>query len=56
MLWRDQRKNAFREALQARCAELQDNSQELQHLSSGLTKLSKNEGADEETKSQCIEI
>jgi len=44
------KKMAFREALQARCAELQINSQNFSTLVQGLTELSKNEGADEETK------
>ncbi|APD47023.1 hypothetical protein KQ301_04630 [Synechococcus sp. CS-601] len=44
------KEDAFREALQARCAELQINSQNFSTLVQGLTELSKNEGADEETK------
>ena len=41
---------AFRTALQARCVELEINSQNFSSLVQGLTELSKSENADEETK------
>lgn len=44
------KKETFQAALQARCAELQINSQNFSALVQGLTDLSKSEGADEETK------
>lgn len=44
------KEEAFRAALQARCTELQINSQNFSILVASLTELSKNESADEETK------
>jgi hypothetical protein len=50
------KEGAFREALQARCVELQINSQNFSALIQGLTELSKAEGADEETKTMYREM
>lgn len=50
------KEDAFREALQARCAELQINSQNFSALVQGLTELSKADGADEETKTMYREM
>ena len=50
------KESAFREALQARCAELQINSQNFSALVQGLTELSKADGADEETKTMYREM
>lgn len=50
------KKDAFREALQSRCVELQINSQNFNTLVQGLTELSKAEGADEETKTMYREM
>lgn len=50
------KEDAFREALRARCAELQINSQNFNSLVQGLTELSKAEGADEETKTMYREM
>ena len=44
------KEQAFQAALQARCAELQIDSQNFGTLVQGLTELSKSEGADGETK------
>lgn len=50
------KEDAFRQALQARCAELQINSQNFSTLVQGLTELSKADGADEETKAMYREM
>lgn len=44
------KEQAFQAALEARCAELQINSQNFAALVQGLTELSKNDGSDEATK------
>ena len=50
------REQAFHAALQARCAELQINSQNFAALIQGLTELSKSDGGDEETKAMYREM
>lgn len=50
------KEQAFQAALQARCAELQINSQNFAALIQGLTELSKSDGSDEDTKTMYREM